>query len=95
MGSTHCIFGKKLIRVRFTQDDRYLLKKDIKWKDIEKLVHIGVHISLGTFILFISLAVASNSPLLFLVHCQIYFSSYNKVAEIIFEARNDKKLKVS
>ena len=27
MGSTHCIFGKKLIRVRFTQDGRYLLKK--------------------------------------------------------------------
>ena len=43
MGSTHCIFGKKLIRVRFTQDDRYLLKKDIKWKDIEKLVHIEGH----------------------------------------------------
>ena len=43
MGSTHCIFGNKIIRVRFTPDGRYLLKKDIKWKDIEKLVHIEGH----------------------------------------------------
>ena len=43
MGSTHCIFGNKIIRVRLTPDGRYLLKKDIKWKDIEKLVHIEGH----------------------------------------------------
>ena len=36
------------------------------------------HLSLGTFILFISLALAPNWPLLFLVRCQICFSFVDK-----------------
>ena len=38
MGSTHviCNFWKKIICVRVTHNGRYLLKKDIKLKDIEK-----------------------------------------------------------
>ena len=38
MGSTHviCNFRKKIIHVHVTHSGRYLLKKDIKLKDIEK-----------------------------------------------------------
>ena len=39
MGSTHSSFWKKLIHVRVTHNGRYLLKKDIKLKDI-KTFHI-------------------------------------------------------
>ena len=36
MGSTHCNFWKKVIHVRVTHNGKYLLKKDVKLKDIEK-----------------------------------------------------------
>ena len=36
MSSAHFNFWKKIIRVRATYNGRYLLKKDIKLKDIEK-----------------------------------------------------------
>ena len=36
MGSKHCNFWKKIIRVRVTHNGRYLRKKDIKLKNIEK-----------------------------------------------------------
>ena len=36
MSSTHCNFWKKIICVRATYNGRYLLKKDIKLKNIEK-----------------------------------------------------------
>ena len=36
MGSTHCNFWKKITCIRVTHNGRYLLKKDIKLKDIEK-----------------------------------------------------------
>ena len=36
MGSKHCNFWKKIIRVRVTHNGSYLRKKDIKLKNIEK-----------------------------------------------------------
>ena len=37
MGSTHCNFWKSITRVRVTHNGRYLLKKDMKLKAIEKI----------------------------------------------------------
>ena len=42
MSSTHCNFWKKIIRVRATYNGRYLLKKDIKLKNI-KVSYIEGH----------------------------------------------------
>ena len=51
--------------------------------------------SVITFSLFISLVVPPNEPLLFLFHCWIFFSSFDKAVEVILEAVTDEIVKVS
>ena len=55
MGSKHCNFWKKIIRVRVTHNGRYLRKKDIKLKKIEKF-HILRDIGYLVFVHIQSLA---------------------------------------
>ena len=98
MSSTHCNFWiKKFVYVSRTKADIYL--KRTKLKDIEKL-HILRGIGYLLFVQIEPLVLQQNLSMQPKVQktrhiYSFYFSSFNKAAEIIFETRTDKKLKVS